>query len=454
MRARVVRLAVLASLLALAVFAVPLAVGAARYYVADERSDLEADTESAAAAISSTLPVGPSTLPEGRLPDTVDPISSETASAVYALDGHRMAGVGPDRLDTPLSGALAGRERRGAGNNEFTVAVPLTTTDGRRVGVLRGARSTSQVTERTVLTWLGMLVLVAAAMLATGLVARRLAARMAVPVEELARDAGRIGDGDFTVHGEPSGITEIDELRAVLRATAERLADLVARERAFSAEASHQLRTPLAGLRLQLEDAATRPPELVSSALDDALETADRLHRTVEDLLRLARDARAPLTPIDIVPVVGEVVGGLDAVLSRHDRTVAVSADEPAVVAAVSDAALRQILEVLLDNAVDHGRGTVTITLRRAGEAVAVEVADEGTIARPEAELFTRRSAVSVAATGNGIGLALARRLAEAEGGRLRLRAVSPTTFILLLPGRPAADAQDVSVASCSAKSG
>lgn len=434
MRARIVRLAVIASVLALAVFAVPLAVGAARYYVADERSDLEADTESAASVISGNVD-------GGVLPSTVDPISAETTTGVYALDGQRVAGNGPDRLEPDLTPALSGRERRSSGSGEFAVALPLTGGD-RRVGVLRGSRSSAGVTERTLFTWLGMVALASAALLATFLVARRLAARMAVPVEELARDAGRLGDGDFTVRGDPSGIDEIDALRNALSSTADRLADLVAREQAFSAEASHQLRTPLAGLRLQLEDAATRPPERVGPALDDALETTDRLHRTVEDLLRLARDARQPATPIDVHAVVADVVGAARG--RGHGRTLTVNGDPDThgdpdtdgdggtIKAAMSEAALRQILEVLVDNAVVHGTGEITLSTRWAGDAVAVEVADEGGTARGESELFARRSAT---AAGHGIGLALARRLAEAEGGRLRLRSATPTTFTLLLPG-------------------
>jgi signal transduction histidine kinase len=96
-----------------------------------------------------------------------------------------------------------------------------------------------------------------------------------------------------------------------------------------------------------------------------------------------------------------------------------------------SAAAVRQVLTVLLDNAVVHGAGPVTVTVRDVGGAVAVEVGDEGP-GMPEdgGDLFSRRPR----ADGHGIGLALARRLAEAEGGHLRLARPAPPVFALLLP--------------------
>ena len=89
---------------------------------------------------------------------------------------------------------------------------------------------------------------------------------------------------------------------------------------------------------------------------------------------------------------------------------------------------------MLLDNALRHGRGTVTLTAREAAQAIAVDVADEGRIDAPD-QLFVRRAP---SASGHGIGLALARSLTEAEGGRLVLSSREPTTFTLLLPLVPA----------------
>jgi signal transduction histidine kinase len=92
------------------------------------------------------------------------------------------------------------------------------------------------------------------------------------------------------------------------------------------------------------------------------------------------------------------------------------------------------VVAVLLDNAVTHGAGTVTLSVRDAGGALAIDVADEGAGPPDPDVAFARRSD---GARGHGIGLSLARSLAEAEGGRLRISRPSPPVFSLLLPARP-----------------
>lgn len=115
----------------------------------------------------------------------------------------------------------------------------------------------------------------------------------------------------------------------------------------------------------------------------------------------------------------------------RRVLAVTVPTALPAVTA--SAAALRQILNVLLDNALHHGAGTVTLLATDLADAVAVEVSDAGHgLAGDPATAFARRSAH---ARGHGIGLALARSLAEADGGRLLVRRAAPhPVFALLLP--------------------
>ena len=135
------------------------------------------------------------------------------------------------------------------------------------------------------------------------------------------------------------------------------------------------------------------------------------------------------------VLTVDELVDGVVAE-ARADgvpegRSIAARAEDGDLHARASAAAVRQILAVLVENALVHGAGQVTVTARDAAPAVAVDVADEGTLALDEAELFTGRTGDR---EGHGIGLALARRLAEAQGGRLRLRSATPTTVTLLLP--------------------
>ncbi|MCY0930240.1 ATP-binding protein [Streptomyces sp. H27-H1] len=90
-----------------------------------------------------------------------------------------------------------------------------------------------------------------------------------------------------------------------------------------------------------------------------------------------------------------------------------------------------QILDILLDNARRHGSGTVTVSLRDLGSALALDVADEGTPVLDPKAVFARGATTG---PGSGIGLALARELAEAAGARLALSGTGPTRFTLLLP--------------------
>ncbi len=119
--------------------------------------------------------------------------------------------------------------------------------------------------------------------------ARLEARRLSKPVEQLAVAVGRLGIGDFSVRTDRTGIPELDEAATALDATAERLGVLVERERSFSANASHQLRTPLTGIRIQLENALESPADDDHDQIADALGAVDRLETTISDLIELSR---------------------------------------------------------------------------------------------------------------------------------------------------------------------
>jgi signal transduction histidine kinase len=253
-------------------------------------------------------------------------------------------------------------------------------------------------------------------------------------VKQLAAAAGRLGDGDFAARAGRAGIPEIDAAAAALDTTAERLGELLQRERAFSAHASHQLRTPLTGLRVQLEAATLAPDADLRAALAEALQSVDQLEQTIDDLLTLARDVGLRAGPLDLRGLFDEVNvrwHGPLADAGRPLRTV-VQPDLPDAIA--SPAAMRQILDVLVANAVEHGAGTVTVAARAAGGGIAIEVSDEGPgIAADAGDVFAPRTDPS---TGRGIGLGLASSLAAAEGGRLLLGGHGPgPIFRILFPG-------------------
>ncbi|MEA2478517.1 MAG: hypothetical protein QOJ07_439, partial [Thermoleophilaceae bacterium] len=199
-----------------------------------------------------------------------------------------------------------------------------------------------------------------------------------------------------------------------------------------SSDASHQLRTPLAALRLELEALELRGDE--SPELTAALGQVERLQSTVGTLLSVARDAPRGDATVDVAGAIAALeerhTGGL-AAAGRPLRT-RLQAGEDAT-ARASGQVVAEILDVLVDNACRHGAGTVTVCARTVGDAVAIDVADEGQgLAGDPESAFERRGGDH---DGHGIGLALARSLAHAEGGRLTLTRAGPEPVFTLWLG-------------------
>jgi signal transduction histidine kinase len=432
MRKRIAALTLVAATLAITLFGVPLAIAAAQYYLTDERAELERAADAAALTIAADILRG--TAPQ-RLPSTGD----ASDLALYGRDGVRLLGDGPANL--PEATRIQPGEAITADRDDDLVVVVPISDRGQVTDVVRAATPHTEVLVRTGLTWLAMAALAVLAMIATWLIARRQARKLAAPLEVLSTAARRLGDGDFTVRTARAGIPEIDSVGSALDTTAERLNNLLAKERAFTSEASHQLRTPLAGLRLQLESALDDPRADPQAAITAGIATTDRLDRTISDLLALARDTRQGDHDIPLGPLIDELEREWHGPLAAGGRALRVAVERDMASCRVAGPVVRQIVAVLLDNASRHGVGTVSVLARDAGDTLAVDVADEGSGIDAGTDIFQRRAGHLGNGTGkgkrdlgHGIGLALARRLAEAEGGRLRLTQRSPTTFTLLLP--------------------
>jgi signal transduction histidine kinase len=215
-----------------------------------------------------------------------------------------------------------------------------------------------------------------------------------------------------------------------LDTTAARLDDLVTRERAFSADASHQLRTPLAALRIELEGLQLR--EQGDTELEAALVQVDRLQATIDTLLAVARDDSPGDAATDVVALVDDAIDRWRGRLAAADRPLR-SRVEGSPGRALADAGvLREVLEVLLDNALQHGAGEVMVSVREVAGSIAVDVQDEGTgFAGDPEDAFTRRSGSP--GPGHGIGLALARSLAHAEKGQLSITRAGPRPVLSLV---------------------
>ena len=262
-----------------------------------------------------------------------------------------------------------------------------------------------------------------------GLQARQLAA----PLDALAQAAARLGAGDFSTTAPRSGLVEVDTIASALDASAARIAVLVQAEREFTANASHQLRSALTSLRLRLEGLAANPDPAVAAEAGRALEQAERLSDTVAELLRLARTGRADeADTFDLVSLVGAHLRDFAPRLEATRRESVLVAPAPVPVRAAAGA-VGQALDVLIDNALRHGAGRVRVTVERAVDHGLITVEDEGGgIATDVGDgLFERRPA---GPGQHGIGLALARTLVEADGGRLKLVRTAPAAFRITLP--------------------
>lgn len=209
------------------------------------------------------------------------------------------------------------------------------------------------------------------------------------------------------------------------------------RWRAFGAEASHQLRTPITGLRLGLENLLDQSSP-GRQALEGVLGHVERLESTVEDFLSLASGRVAPADPLDVAAVLGDI----DAAWRRHveaaGRNLDVAVNGPVPVVHASAAAMRQVLGVLVENALRHGEGRIGVVARELAGGLAVEVRDEGRGMVATDGLRRLRH------DGYGMGLALARSLTEAEGGRLVIRCAGPSPALaVVLPSAPPPDGAD-----------
>jgi signal transduction histidine kinase len=423
-RRRIVTLAVLAAVLAITLFGVPLGYAVAQSFLGDEAAQAEHVADVAAIEVAAHLA-------RNEPVTTLDGADPDVSLALYTPDGTRVIGNGPARDDPTVLDAADGDVASDPdAPGGLAVAVPVT--DGTTVtGVVRATVPYAGVWLRIAGAWSVMLALGAVAVGATWLLARRQARRLSAPLESLAGAAQRLGEGDFSVRTRASGIPEIDAAGSALDVTADRLDHLVTRERAFSSNASHQLRTPLTGLQLTLETALDAPAPAQRAAVVRALESADRLERTIGDLLSLARHRPREQAALPLAALAADWNCAWAPVLQGRGRRLQVTVAPGLPDTRASEAAVRQVVDVLLDNAVVHGAGTVGLVARDAGTTVAIDVTDEGGGPPDPDEVFRSRA---VSSPGHGIGLALARALAEAEGGRLVLSCARPPVFSLLLP--------------------
>ena len=278
---------------------------------------------------------------------------------------------------------------------------------------------------------------IAGAWALSGTVARR-AAR---PVEELAEAAGRLGTGDPRPVGRRYGVAELDQVADGLDSAARRVTSLLTADRELAIDASHQLRTPLTALSMRLEEmiASADEPAVVREEGTAALHQAERLADVVTQLLSPGRRAAGSAALISVDKIVLQQITEWAPAFRRAGRKI-VLVGESRLQAWVTPGGLAQVIATLLDNALMHGKGTVTIRRTQAERSVVIEVEDEGE--GVPAELVSRifERSVSGRPEGTGLGLALARTMAAADGGRIVLARRKPPVFAVFLPTNPPGD--------------
>ncbi|MBV8959532.1 MAG: HAMP domain-containing histidine kinase [Actinobacteria bacterium] len=419
MTRRVLSAIVIVAALVIVGFGVPLGAAVQDLYREEALAELVREAARAGTSVPSTDPSDPIEL---RHP------AHGVDLAVYGPDGRRLTGTGPAHGGDEVTVAATGRIAEHEGD-PFVVATPISSAE-QVVAVVRAELPASTVANRVHRAWLLMSALAAGLLVVAVIVGRALSTRISKPVAELASASARLGHGDFTVRPASSGIAELDAAADNLALTAERLGRLVERERAFSADVSHQLRTPLTGLRLHLETALANPTADPRPAMDIALGEVDRLEGTIDDLLALAREEPTDRGPVDLREILDVVEHAWHGPLAAQGRPLRVDIAPGPLSVHAARAAVVQVLDVLVGNAAQHGRGVVQIRCSRVGDGVVLDVSDDGPGPGLDADaIFQRR-----AGSGHGIGLSLARSLVHAEGGRLLLaHAGSPTTFRLVL---------------------
>ncbi len=404
MRARLVRATTAVALVAVVTLGLPLLVMARHEVYASTRDALRQQAVGIAAGIEDELDAN-------RVVDL----------SRYA-NGHRRVVAVTPRGTRSDSGALRGPVVSGTarlGASVVTVSEPAGPTT-RRVRVVT-----------IVVVALSALAVAVAVGLALA-IARRLSRPLAHLLDR-AEALGRGGTGPELVE---SGIAEIDGVARVLERSAIQLATTLELQRDFAGDAAHQLRTPLTGIGLRLEELARTGDESARQEAELALGQVERLDRVITALLARARGDAAEPTLVDLQSLLRHEEPAWAAALAAQGRTLHMHTVSVAVHARQEH--LGGVLSCLLDNALHHGGGAVHVTVAHTAGATTVEVRDEGPGVPSElaSAVFDRRVS---GGERTGIGLALARSLATAEGGRLELVDPASALFRLTLAGGPPA---------------
>jgi signal transduction histidine kinase len=347
---------------------------------------------------------------------------------VFDAAGNRIAGSAavPPLPAARLHHARAlGRETVYEADDWFIVTVPVRRDAGPgSVGTVVLARPTSAVDREAGALWAVIAIVAAAGLVAGALIAIALARWVSRPLSQLEIAAQALGDGELSARSPADhGPAEIRRLGANFNLMAARMEALVRGHQATMADVSHQLRSPLAALRLRLELLAEESDEPAATELAGAQEEIARLSRMVNGLLAIARAENTDTPQVDLP--VDQVIRTRVAAWrpAADERAVTLSAHLAPARARIAEGHLEQILDNLIANALDAltAGGVIKITAAPAGSTIRIVVADDGPgMSKQQQQVAFRRFATSNGG-GTGLGLAIVDRLTVASGGTASL---------------------------------
>lgn len=436
LRARLVLALFYVLLLALVALAIPLALNVERRARSDFEARIGGQAQVIAASLSDAL-----TRQDART--TLSPVVAEYArelggrvivtdrGGVLVADSMRSPAPRENYASRPeVASALDGervrlvRDSDELGARYLFMAVPIIRGD-QVLGVVRVSQPTEEIDSRVRRSWVAFAVVSFLILVVGSVVAWALGTSLARPLRALAASANRLARGDLSARAPEEGPREVREVGSALNRMAAELDALLASQRDFVANASHQLRTPLTGLRLRLEALAADPEQRADA--EAGVREVDRLGRLIDDLLQLARASAPEPTggAVDLAEQVRDARTRWAQRATERGQQLDVRADGPAR-AYANPADVAAALDNLIENAMVYSPSGTHIVVEAAssnGEA-ALSVQDDGPGIAPDelprvVERFYRGR--GAAAPGTGLGLAIVNEIATRWGGRFEL---------------------------------
>lgn len=356
-----------------------------------------------------------------------------------------------------LFGAREGRKFRHVRQESWDlverlfVASPVTDEEGRLMGFVQLSIPTTSIYAQIRQTWIGLFFAGGVMLGITALVSFWLARQISRPLENLTKTSEQIASGSLHERVDPEGAEELRRLAVVFNRMADKIQEMLMRQKAFALHAAHELRTPLTSLRLRLEMLQTHArgdAELTARYLSQMEQDVDHLQRLIQNLLVLSALEEGDYPPrvrLDLSPLLYTLVDELSPLALRASLKLHVDIPAHLPPVEVNADQMRTVVRNLVDNAIKYtpAGGRITLSARVHEEKeVHITVADTGVGIPEEAlpHIFERFYRVDKRAArrqgGAGLGLALVREIVRAHGGHVEVysRPGEGSTFTVRLP--------------------